>query len=468
MSTDTHLQSGTKSRFKDKVPNEFQRTSSPSSSIISNSSDNSTRISLTAGMMNHLSDIRSLSPASSIASMHDVNTMSDKIKDLESEKLALMIDHNNLIKEFNKRMESHLEEIRSLKESNQNIEQEAVELRDLCCFLDDDRNKCRKLAKEWQRFGKHTVTVMRNEVISYQEKLQALEKKQVELVKENGELRDLCVYLDNQRTNDSNESALKYTLCRECASLNKEDDTDGRHNNNNAYAAEHIQRLQNKIHQLEREKESIRKLLMFGGKFSREKKRVSFSFPDDDGDSSSTTSEVDRLDYPPSFGSTESFLKSSDMGNPAAAGILRNGNLALKTPHSDSSHQTNESNDQLSELRDRLSQTNIGEGNLTQHEISLLKDICTGSTDKERSNSNASSNSFDLNSPSPISPPPSSIGVPLYKVNEQLASGEGVQYNMEKQSQHKITPPGYSETLARNTPQADSTSQYSTAENGAS
>jgi len=86
MSTDTHLQSGTKSRFKDKVPNEFQRTSSPSSSIISNSSDNSTRISLTAGMMNHLSDIRSLSPASSIASMHDVNTMSDKIKDLESEK----------------------------------------------------------------------------------------------------------------------------------------------------------------------------------------------------------------------------------------------------------------------------------------------------------------------------------------------------------------------------------------------
>lgn len=164
----------------------------------------------------------SISPASSLSSLQDVNTMTEKIRELESEKLALMIDHNNLIKEFNKRMESHLDEIRSLKESNQMMEQESTELRDLCVFLDDDRQKCRKLAKEWQRFGRHTVTVMRNEVLSYQNKLQTLEKQQSELVKENGELRDLCVYLDNQRTEQDysdNETALRYSLCKNCSAL---------------------------------------------------------------------------------------------------------------------------------------------------------------------------------------------------------------------------------------------------------
>ena len=40
------------------------------------------------------------------------------------------------------------------------------ELRDLCCFLDDDRQKGRKLAREWQRFGRYTASVMRQEVTS--------------------------------------------------------------------------------------------------------------------------------------------------------------------------------------------------------------------------------------------------------------------------------------------------------------
>ena len=45
------------------------------------------------------------------------------------------------------------------------------ELRDLCCFLDDDRQKGRKLAKEWQRFGRYTSSVMKSEVTVYQDKL---------------------------------------------------------------------------------------------------------------------------------------------------------------------------------------------------------------------------------------------------------------------------------------------------------
>lgn len=63
------------------------------------------------------------------------------------------------------------------------------ELRDLCCFLDDDRQKGRKLAREWQRFGRYTASVMRQEVSAYQNKLRELDTKQQELIKDNLELK---------------------------------------------------------------------------------------------------------------------------------------------------------------------------------------------------------------------------------------------------------------------------------------
>lgn len=59
-------------------------------------------------------------------------------------------------------------ELRTLKETNQRLSDDNQELRDLCCFLDDDRQKGRKLAREWQRFGRYTASVMRQEVSAYQ------------------------------------------------------------------------------------------------------------------------------------------------------------------------------------------------------------------------------------------------------------------------------------------------------------
>ena len=69
------------------------------------------------------------------------------------------------------------------------LQDESQELRDLCCFLDDDRQKGRKLAREWQRFGRYTASVMRQEVSAYQSKLRQLDSKQQELVKDNLELK---------------------------------------------------------------------------------------------------------------------------------------------------------------------------------------------------------------------------------------------------------------------------------------
>lgn len=129
----------------------------------------------------------------------DLENVSKKLKECEAEKLQIIKDQGNMMKEFNRRMHVHLEEIRLLKDVNQKLQGDVQELRDLCCYLDDDRQKCRKLAREWQRFGRYTASVMRNEVTSYQEKLQSLEEKQSELTKDNVELKELCLYLERQR-----------------------------------------------------------------------------------------------------------------------------------------------------------------------------------------------------------------------------------------------------------------------------
>ena len=57
-----------------------------------------------------------------------------------------------------------MEQIKDLQEKNKQLKHDNQELRDLCCFLDDDRQRARKLAKEWQKFGRYTAKVMRQEV----------------------------------------------------------------------------------------------------------------------------------------------------------------------------------------------------------------------------------------------------------------------------------------------------------------
>nr|KAF6429048.1 coiled-coil domain containing 85A [Molossus molossus] len=117
----------------------------------------------------------------------------------EAEKVSAMLDHSNLIREVNRRLQLHLGEIRGLKDINQKLQEDNQELRDLCCFLDDDRQKGKRVSREWQRLGHFTAGVMHKEVALYLQKLKELEVKQEEVVKENMELKELCVLLDEEK-----------------------------------------------------------------------------------------------------------------------------------------------------------------------------------------------------------------------------------------------------------------------------
>ena len=103
--------------------------------------------------------------------------------------------------------------IDEVRKQNEQLIQENKELRDLCCFLDDDRQKGKRLAREWQRFGRYTAKVMRQEVVAYQKKLQQLDGRQQELLKDNFELKDLCLYLDEERSSNHGQDSITCPSC---------------------------------------------------------------------------------------------------------------------------------------------------------------------------------------------------------------------------------------------------------------
>ncbi|XP_056605750.1 coiled-coil domain containing 85A, like [Triplophysa dalaica] len=146
------------------------------------------------------------SPAEDISSLTDEELLQLSKEELvqglrrsEADKMSVILDHSNLIREVNRSLQLHLNEIRGLKDVNQKLQDDNRELRDLCCFLDDDRQKGKRVSREWQRLGHFSASVMRKEVALYLQKLAELERKQEEVIQENLELRELCVLIDEEK-----------------------------------------------------------------------------------------------------------------------------------------------------------------------------------------------------------------------------------------------------------------------------
>lgn len=318
--------------------------------------------------------------------------MVDKVKHCEAERLKVMQDQGNMMKEFNKRMQVHLDEIRLLKDINHKLQADLQELRDLTCYLDDDRQKCRKLAREWQRFGRYTASVMRNEVASYQEKLKILEEKQSDLSKDNAELKELCLYLDRQRESVALENR---TFCSKCSqrvmsnqnlSAIKQNSTADHGQDNENSLSERLEAkltdisLQvgaNNEHTTLQTKESS----VYNSKADVAKKRVSFTFPEDiDTDSTDSV----RSDTPPR-------IRNNGLKNGSQTGILRNGIRSIpkqgELPFPSPTHMTPEAVAQamrVLEIHDRLEHPdqNVGADpedlaeRLADNEVEVLKEMC--------------------------------------------------------------------------------------------
>lgn len=137
-----------------------------------------------------------------------------RIKSLEAKNRKLLFENGNLVKNLN----SSIENIQYLKKDNS-------ELRDLCCYLDDERNRLRQMQLQWNSLGNHMSKILEKEINNYSQKLSLLESKQFELVKENYELKQLCLLLD--------KSSIKGEL-NNCNNNEKLSNNDNRSKNKNA------------------------------------------------------------------------------------------------------------------------------------------------------------------------------------------------------------------------------------------
>lgn len=113
-----------------------------------------------------------------------------RIKSLETKNRKLLYENGNLVKDLN-----------SSLATNQYLKKDNSELRDLCCYLDDDRQKSRQIAFEWN----NSFMILKKEITNYSQKLDQLENKQFELVRENYELKQLCLLLDKASIDKNTE-----------------------------------------------------------------------------------------------------------------------------------------------------------------------------------------------------------------------------------------------------------------------
>jgi len=76
---------------------------------------------------------------------------------------------------------------------------EKEELAGICCFLDDDREKAKKVAREWQMFGRYATGVLQKELATCHSKIKELEQRQTVLTQENRNLKEICLMLDQEQ-----------------------------------------------------------------------------------------------------------------------------------------------------------------------------------------------------------------------------------------------------------------------------
>lgn len=142
-----------------------------------------------------------------------------RLHHFEAEHKKLLVERGRIMKDVNKRLQVHLMEVRSLRDGNQKLHQEKdrlnfekEELSGICCFLDDDREKSKKMAKEWQVFGRYATGVLQKELSICHSKIKELELRQQSLIQENRNLKELCLLLDQEqagsRTSLDSQSSL--------------------------------------------------------------------------------------------------------------------------------------------------------------------------------------------------------------------------------------------------------------------
>jgi hypothetical protein len=98
--------------------------------------------------------------------------------------------------------------IEKVDRSSHELTRENKELRGRVSLLESRYHRCEQLAREWQNFGQYTARVLKNEMDTYEVKVQLLQEQVEKLAHDNKELREMCLYLDHSGAGDQESNKL--------------------------------------------------------------------------------------------------------------------------------------------------------------------------------------------------------------------------------------------------------------------
>ncbi|XP_028398804.1 coiled-coil domain-containing protein 85C-B-like [Dendronephthya gigantea] len=328
----------------------------------------------------------------------DSMDLAQQLAKYKEENLRLSEEKNNIMREFNTRMKVHLEEVRLLKEVNERLQMELEDLRDLCCYLDDDRVKCRKLAKEWQNFGRFVSSTLHAKESSYQEEVNSLSLQRESVIAENINLKRLCHQLENCSSSPTQPREYVCIRCSQGILLDRSSNGVVRRNTDSpqtAYAVNHREKPNADVESILPQSPSTSFLSQdsyisegsITGHKNGKRKKVSFIEPDE------VHEPEDNIKHEP--------LDINSNGIKENRGILRNGGRN----HHSNGHGSVSSNDSISSVQDinramqvleihsELEERDYErEEPLKDKEVAVLKEMCNVvwrklSNDDPRSNS---------------------------------------------------------------------------------
>ena len=94
----------------------------------------------------------------------------------------------------------------NIQRSKQQLESENEELRRMCGYLDEAHRKSKRLVAEVQSFGNYTAEVLREEIANSESKEQVMKEQLERLIKENKELKEMCLFLDRSQDGSAENS----------------------------------------------------------------------------------------------------------------------------------------------------------------------------------------------------------------------------------------------------------------------
>lgn len=91
-------------------------------------------------------------------------------------------------------------------QEKQQLESENRELRVMCGHLADGYYRSKQLGEEWRSFGKYTAEILKEELASSESERRVTKGELERLAKENKELKEMCLFLDQSRSGSEDNS----------------------------------------------------------------------------------------------------------------------------------------------------------------------------------------------------------------------------------------------------------------------